>query len=144
MSASQSNVEMIVHFLSPVVAQAGEYEVFVHLSRSLLGHKLARWRRGFPLIEVALDEEELKLHVADRSSVRRGEPALSLSQFVEALVKVPKTTADRAIYYSTSFNLDEYTLTMNIPSRSLSIFFRPKGQRMLIALREHRTPASDA
>ena len=142
--ARPTTSEALVRFLDPVVAAVGSFEVRVHLSRNLLAFKLARFRRGAPLVEVELDGQDLKLHVADAGSIRQGEASLCVREFMSALSELLEPKDEGVIYYSTSITLADHTLTLNIPTRSLFIRFRPRSSQMLLVLREYRAKRQSA
>lgn len=145
MSGEIANVQGMIDGLAPVLDQAAGFRVIADLSYSWLGQRLARFRGGEPLVEVELDQEELKMHVAGKSSPARiGEAPLTVREFVERLRALPERAESRVIHFSTSILQGDYVLTLNVPTDSVTVSFRPKTRTMVLALRAARRRSAAA
>jgi hypothetical protein len=135
------HIRLLAEGLGPLVAPAGNYAVFASLSYDWRDKLLSWFRTPDPVVEVEryLEHSELKIHLGGVASpVRSAEPTMTLAAFVAALQQVPREHASDPILLAMSVTLPEepdYTLTLNVPTRSVTCKVQPRKKRVLLSFR---------
>ncbi|HEX7707337.1 MAG TPA: hypothetical protein VF701_12840 [Thermoanaerobaculia bacterium] len=135
------HVRLLAEGLEPLVEPLGHYSVFAAVSYGWADRLWSLFRAPDPVVEVEryAEKSELKIHVGGAASpVRRSDPTMTLSSFVTALKQVPPEASGDPIFVAMSIRMPEepdYTLTMNVPTRSVSCEVQGRKRRILLSFR---------